>query len=227
MSAGPSPYYDLEAVGRGAAAGEHRHLIGGLWDEMGAHQLDFLISRGMTPEHRLLDIGCGSLRLGVRAIPWLQPARYFGTDLSEALIDAGYAAELDDDMRARAPRSHFSVNDDFDFGFLPAPVDFAIAQSVFTHLPLNHLRRCLAKLKGAMTPGGQALFTYFECPADADLYAPLTHAPAGVVTRDDRDPYHYRVADLEWAAAQTGWRFEPIGDWSHPRGQHIAAFHRS
>lgn len=226
MTGGPSPYYDVEAITRGAQAGEHRHLIGGLWEEMGAHQLDFLISRGLRPEHRLLDIGCGSLRLGVRAIAWLEPGGYFGTDLSQALIDAGYAAELDDALRARAPRSHFAVNDDFDFGFLPQPVDFAIAQSVFTHLPLNHLRRCLARLKGAMRPRGQALFTYFECPPEADLYQPLTHAPAGVVTRDDRDPYHYRLTDLEWAAAQTGWGFEPIGDWGHPRGQRIAAFRR-
>ncbi|MBX3478327.1 MAG: class I SAM-dependent methyltransferase [Brevundimonas sp.] len=224
MSAGPSSYYDLETVAQGVAAGEHRRIIGGLWDEMGAHQLDFLISRGLKPEHRLLDIGCGSLRLGVRAIAWLAPGRYFGSDLSQALIDAGYAAELDDALRAKAPRDHFAVNDDFDFGFLPEPVDFAIAQSVFTHLPLNHMRRCLARLKGRMKPGGQALFTYFECPPEADLFQPFTHPPAGVVSHDDRDPYHYRLTDLEWAARETGWDFESIGDWGHLRGQRIAAF---
>lgn len=226
MTSRLSPYYDLEAIARGAQAGEHRVLIGGLWEEMGPHQLDYLIARGLKPEHRLLDIGCGSLRLGVRAIPWLEPGGYFGTDLSQSLIDAGYAAELDDDMRARAPRSHFAVNDDFDFSFLPEPVDFAMAQSVFTHLPLNNLRRCLAKLMPVMRPGGQALFTYWECPPDADLFAPFTHPLTGVITYDDRDSYHYRRADLEWAARETGWDFEPIGDWGHPRGQNIAAFHR-
>lgn len=224
MTSAPSTYYDLDEVARGVKAGEHRHLIGGLWDEMGERQLDYLIARGMRPHHRLLDIGCGALRLGVRAIAWLEPGRYFGTDLSQALIDAGYEAELDDRLRARAPRSHFAVNADFDFGFLPEPVDFAIAQSVFTHLPLNHLRRCLGRLKGGMAPGAQALFTYFECPDDADLFAPVVQAPAGVVTHDVRDPYHYRLSDLSWAAAETGWGFEPIGDWGHPRGQRIACF---
>jgi cyclopropane fatty-acyl-phospholipid synthase-like methyltransferase len=43
-------------------------LIGGLGELMGDHQLQFLVDQGLKPEHRLLDIGCGSLRLGVKAI---------------------------------------------------------------------------------------------------------------------------------------------------------------
>lgn len=226
MSAAHSPYYDLQAVDAGVAAGDHREIIGGLWEQMGAHQLDYLIQRGLRRDSRLLDIGCGSLRLGVHAIDWLDAGRYFGTDLSATLIEAGRERELDAALRAKAPSENFAVNDDFDFGFLPQPVDFAMAQSVFTHLPLNHLRRCLARLKPHMAPGGQALFTYFECPDEADLFQPFTHPQTGVVTRDDRDPYHYRRADLAWAAAETGWDFEPIGDWNHPRGQFIAAFRR-
>ena len=38
--------------------------IGGLWDEMGKHQFEFLQSKGLEPQHKLLDIGCGSLRGG-------------------------------------------------------------------------------------------------------------------------------------------------------------------
>ena len=221
-----SGYYDQEAMRADVRDGRHREAIGGLWDEIGDLQLGFLIAQGMQPHHRLLDVGCGSLRLGARAVAYLDADRYFGSDLNESLIRAGYEQELTEAQRARVPWRHFGVNDDFSFDFLSQAMDFAIAQSVFTHLPLNHLRRCLARLKPVMRPGGQALFTYFECPPEVDLYQPLTHAPAGVVTRDDRDPYHYRLTDLEWAAAQTGWNLEPIGDWSHPRGQRIAAFRR-
>ena len=39
--------------------------IGGLWDQMGQHQFDFLKKKGLKPQHKLLDIGCGSLRGGV------------------------------------------------------------------------------------------------------------------------------------------------------------------
>ena len=221
-----SSYYDTDSVAHGVNAGLHREMIGGLWDEMGQLQLDFLIARGLKPADPLLDIGCGSFRLGVKAAAYLDPERYFGVDLSASLIDAGYAQEFDDALRLRAPRDHFAANDDFDFGFVKRPVEFAIAQSVFTHLPLNHLRRCLARLAPVMKAGGVFYVTYFECGEGQDLFAPIRHEPAGVVSHDYCDPYHYRPSDLTWAMDDRDWSFEPIGDWGHLRGQRIAGFRR-
>ena len=221
-----SGYYDLEAVERGVRNGEHRQIIGGLWDDIGDHQMAFLIARGLSRSDRLLDVGCGSLRLGARAIAWLDDARYFGTDISAALIEAGREHELDEPLRAKAPADHFSVNADFSFDFLREPMNVAIAQSVFTHLPLNHLRRCLARLAPHMVSGGRFFVTYFDCPEADDLYAPRTQSPAGIVTHDFQDPYHYRLSDLLWAIDRAPWRLEPIGDWSHPRGQQICAYVR-
>jgi SAM-dependent methyltransferase len=221
-----SGYYDLSTVEQGVRAGGHRQIIGGLWDEIGDHQMAFLISRGLRRDDRLLDVGCGSLRLGARAIAWLEAGRYFGTDISAALIEAGREHELDEVLRAKAPAHHFAVNDDFDFSHLSDPIDVAIAQSVFTHLPLNHLRRCLASLAPHVVSGGRFFVTYFDCPETDDLYRPREHAPAGIVTYDFQDPYHYRLSDLEWAIDLAPWRLEPIGDWSHPRGQQICAYVR-
>lgn len=221
-----SGYYDLTAVEAGTAAGHHRQIIGGLWDEIGDLQMRFLLDQGLTPDHRLLDIGCGSLRLGARLIPYLAPGHYFGTDLSRALIDAGRQHELDDAGRDRAPIGQFATNEDFDFGFLPELMDFAIAQSVFTHLPLNHLRRCLAKLAPHMKSGGVFYATFFECPSDADYFVPLSHTPGGVVTTDYCDPYHYRVDDLAWAVGDRDWDLRVMGEWDHPRDQRMAAFVR-
>lgn len=221
-----SGYYDLETVEAGVRDGRHRELVGGLWDEIGDHQLAFLIERGLKPSDRLLDIGCGSLRLGARAIAWLDAERYYGTDLSAALIEAGRESELDDALRAKAPATHFSANGDFDLSFLGERMDVAIAQSVFTHLPLNHLRRCLRMLAPVMWPGGRFYVTYFECPYGEDLSIPRVQGPAGVVTHDCRDPYHYRQTDLQWAIDLSPWMFEPIGDWNHPRGQQICAYVR-
>lgn len=221
-----SSYYDAAAVDAGVRHGDHREMIGGLWDDMGERQLRFLIDHGLQPDHRLLDIGCGALRLGVGAIAYLNPHRYFGTDLSRTLIEAGHSRELTPALQAKAPLSQFHVDADFAFDFLPAPVDFAIAQSVFTHLPLNHLRRCLARLAPHVVAGGRLFVTYFECGPDDDLTSPLTQPRGGVVTHDHQDPYHYRLTDLDWAIDRAPWAFEPIGDWDHPRGQRIAAFRR-
>ncbi len=38
--------------------------VGGLWDEIGQLQFDFLRAKGLLPRHKLLDFGCGSLRGG-------------------------------------------------------------------------------------------------------------------------------------------------------------------
>ncbi|WP_298123499.1 class I SAM-dependent methyltransferase [Brevundimonas sp.] len=219
-------YEQTDVVDAEIRTGRHRDLIGGLWEQMGPHQLSFLIAQGMQPSHRLLDIGCGALRLGVHAIPYLEASRYYGSDVSEAIMRAGHELELDDDGRARAPWTHFRASPDFDLPEADGLFDYAIAQSVFTHLPLNHLRRCLARLAPRMASGGRFFVTYFECQPDQDLFDTLEQ-PGGIVrTTDTIDPFHYRLDDLIWAIDRSPWTFEPIGDWGHPRGQMIAAYRR-
>ena len=39
-----------------------------VWEEPGQWQLDALKSVGMAPHHRLVDVGCGAMRLGVYAV---------------------------------------------------------------------------------------------------------------------------------------------------------------
>ena len=221
-----SGYYDQAAMHADVRDGRHREAIGGLWDEVGDLQIRFLIEQGMQPGHRLLDVGCGSLRLGARAVEYLDADRYFGSDLNEVLIRAGYEQELTDVQREKVSWGHFGVNDDFSFDFLTEPMDFAIAQSVFTHLPLNHLRRCLHNLSPHMVRGGRFFATYFECLDGQDLFAPLTQPHGGITTYDYQDPYHYRLSDLAWTVEPAQWAFEPIGEWDHPRGQRMACFRR-
>src|SRR6476620_10345865 len=58
----------------------HRDYVGGLWDEIGQLQFDFLVSNGLKPQHYLLDIACGSLRAGIHFIPYLETGHYLGID---------------------------------------------------------------------------------------------------------------------------------------------------
>lgn len=221
-----SGYYDQAAMHADVREGRHREAIGGLWDEIGDLQIGFLIERGMQPGHRLLDVGCGSLRLGARAVEYLDADRYFGSDLNEILIRAGYEQELTEAQRAKVPWAHFGVNADFSFDFLTQSMDFAIAQSVFTHLPLNHLRRCLHNLAPHMAKAGRFFVTYFECLDGQDLFAPLAQPHGEITTYDYQDPYHYRLSDLAWTVDPAQWVFEPVGEWNHPRGQRMACFRR-
>ena len=58
----------------------HRELVGGLWEELGVLQFEFLVKRGLKPHHRLLDVGCGALRGGVHFVRYLDPGCYHGID---------------------------------------------------------------------------------------------------------------------------------------------------
>lgn len=209
------------------AAGVHREFVGGLWDAVGGLQFDFLVKCGLRAESKLLDIGCGCLRGGVHFIRYLEPAHYFGIDVNDSLLTAGYEVELvASRLQDRLPRGNLLANDAFEGWRFGEAFDFALAQSVFTHLPDAWLRRCLTELARCMRPGGKLYLTYFECPADWPRHLPRTYEPHGGTTFPDRDPFHYRVEDLRACAQGLSWSFEPIGAWGHPRSQHMALYVR-
>jgi predicted TPR repeat methyltransferase len=215
-----SYYYDKDWVQAAVARGEHRALIGGMWDEIGRLQFNFLRNSGLTPSNRLFDIGCGSLRLGVHAIDYLASANYWGTDLNQALLDAGYEKEIvPAGLADKLPRSNLVVDEEFTFTGIPNEMDFVIATSVFTHLPLNHMRVCLVNLARHITSPCTFFFTVFTPSEGSPITEPFHHPRGGVVTYSHRDPYHYNLADLHHAAVETPWSVEFIGDWNHPRNQ--------
>ncbi|HEV7669800.1 MAG TPA: class I SAM-dependent methyltransferase [Thermoanaerobaculia bacterium] len=206
----------------------HRTWIGGLWEEMGRFQLDYLVGEGLTPNMTLLDVGCGCLRGGIHFIPYLETGRYYGIDVSAPLLDAGYDVELAAvGLQDRLPRENLLANGSFEAWRFGVTFDVALAQSVFTHLPANFIRRCLIELGKAIAPGGRFYATYFECPdlpADA---IELRHEPGGIVSYLDHDPYHYRARDFDWLADGLPWGVEHVGDWGHPRDQRMVRFVRT
>jgi hypothetical protein len=40
---------------------DHRAYVGGLWEEIGTLQFEFLLRQGLAPSDCFLDIACGSL----------------------------------------------------------------------------------------------------------------------------------------------------------------------
>ena len=216
-------YTDTAAIADLASDGRHRQAVGGLWDEIGQLQFDFLLNNGLKPEHYLLDLGCGSFRCGVKLVPYLDPGHYYGLDLNASLIDAGYDKEIvPAGLANRLPRANLASNDRFDASGFARPFDYAIALSLFTHLPWNDIRVCLEMLADVMAPGAKLFATYFPLAAAARSGVPVRHEPGGIVTYGNRDPYHYRPTDIEHACSGLPWRLIWHGGWGHPRAQHMA-----
>lgn len=152
----------------------HRNYVGGLWDEIGLLQFEFLKSRGLKPHHVLVDIACGSLRAGVRE-----------------------------------KNPQFVISGSFDFAAFQKRPDFALAQSLFTHLNSEDIRRCLTKLRQVVDPGARFYASYAIVP-DAPPESKELPSQAHRVFR-------YTRKRVEEAGADCGWATNYIGDWSHPR----------
>ena len=222
-----SDYYEQE-LWDASQPDWHRTAVGGRWDEIGQLQFEFLRSRGLRPDHYVVDVGCGSLRAGVHLIRYLDSGHYYGVDRSQRLLDAGRAIEL--------PRYGLADKDvvltrmaDFGLPSLGQTFDVGIAVSVFTHITLNSVARCLVNVDQVLRPGGVFYATIFEDQRTRRSVEPLSWTNADgppLTTYLDADPYHYDLDALRWAMQGTDLELERIGDWGHPRAQRMLAFHK-
>ncbi|MDO9641338.1 MAG: class I SAM-dependent methyltransferase [Pseudotabrizicola sp.] len=217
MARPASPYLAPGFYDTALAKGRHRDIVGGRWDETGRIQMQILQDAGMLPHHRLLDIGAGSLRLGCKAVPYLNPGHYWATDASRALMLRGRAVELA--APERLPEDHLIEDSRFALPGVPPDMDYAIAFGVFTHLPFAELQAALAQMRPRLPHLKHLVFTVFLSP---DPQSGPLRQPDGVVTHPDRPPYHFARAEVEAACARTGWQ-ATASQIMLPRGQVLIA----
>lgn len=186
----------------------HRKYVGGAWEEIGRLQFDFLVGQGMRPDSYLLDIACGAFRLGVRAVPYLEPGHYLGIEKEQSLIDLGIREELGAEL-AREKRPETVVSAEFEFERFSRRPDFAIAQSLFTHLTPELIDRCFAKLRPCLHEGSRFFATYFR----------MRPGFANPSVSHDHGFFAYTEAEMEAFGTRNGFVSKYIGDWAHPRKQ--------
>ncbi len=196
------------------SSGEHRKLVGGLWHEIGALQFEFLLQEGLRPSHRLIDIGCGALRCGVPIIEYLDAGNYYGLDINASLIEAGKYELANAGLTAKA--AQLLVSDRFEMSRFGSSFDFAIAQSLFSHLDKVGIAQCLAEARRVLRPRSKFFSTFFLAPR-SEHSKPIRHEPGGVITFPDRDPFHYSLNEMESLAHDASFSSKFIGDWKHPR----------
>ena len=117
------------------------------------------------------------------------------------------------------------VNEDFEFSKLGQTFDYAIAQSVFTHLPLNSIVRCLVEMSRVLRPGGRFYATIYENPQGKTYLGEIQQSER-VVSYPDRDKYHYDLETLGAVTEGTGLKMSYGGDWGHPDNQKMVVFTR-
>jgi SAM-dependent methyltransferase len=217
----PTNQYGRQLTPEEIAAGAHRSFVGGMWDEIGKLQLEFLQGQGLQPAHKLLDVGCGALRGGIHFAQFLQPGRYYGIDLNASLIEAG-KTELERSGLA-GKNAQLLVDGEFKMSRFGEKFDFLIAVSVFTHLFGQHVVRALREASHVLAPAGRFYATFFIAPEPAHL-EPITHERGGITTKYDSDPFHYGFPEIEALSGFAGLHARLIGEWNHPRNQQMVCF---
>lgn len=176
------------------------------YDLVGAMQFNLLTSFGLRDHHKLLDIGCGSLRSGKLMIPFLQKGNYYGVEPNQWLIDEGIKHELGKEIISLKSPS-FSNSESFQFQEFNETFDFLIAQSIFSHASAKQISTCLREAKKVMKPKALFLATFV---LGEENYAGEEWVYPGCVTfKDDYILQLVRAEKLD--AIQT--------KWLHPNGQ--------
>lgn len=183
------------------------------YDLIAAMTFGLLTSLGLREDHRLLDIGCGSLRVGRLLIPYLKQSRYTGIEPDARSLESGLRLHVGADLRQLRKPTLINSADPEDLG-PPAPggsYDFAFAQSVFSHTGPDLLRGWLGGVAPRLAEDGVLAGTYVP---GAD------NAESGWT----EDFFTYSGDTMRAMAADAGLGFVPI-DWRHP-GQRWALFPR-
>ena len=205
----------------------HRGTVRGtdaFWDYLGKLQLDYLVEQGLRPSNYVLDVGCGPLRAGVHFIGYLEPGHYAGVDKRADTLERAREVELPRyGVEDKDPL--LFVNGAFEFSKLGREFDYAIAQSVFTHLPINTIVRCLVEMAKVLAPGGRFYATIYENPQGKTYLGEIQQSER-VVSYPDRDKYHYDLDTLRCACQGTGLVMSYLGDWEHPDNQKMVVFTR-
>ena len=94
------------------------------------------------------------------------------------------------------------------------PVDVAIAQSLFTHLPPSLIGLCLKKLQPCLKPDGRFFATFFEVEQERENPS----------DPHDHGYFAYTRQQMEAFGSDQGYQVDYIGDWGHPRNQVMVVY---
>ncbi len=200
---------DREDLGLGLKPGEphYRAYVGPPedYDLIAAMTFNLLTTLGLRQHHSLLDVGCGSLRIGRLLIPYLNRGKYFGVEPNHWLVEAGIKCELGEAIvQIKQPTFLFSDSPQT-ITQVKISFDFALAQSIFSHCGLDLISGWLSAISRSLAEDGALVATFL--PGDEDSPRTGWVYPECV---------NYRPTTLERAAAEANLRFE-ILDWKHPR----------
>ena len=124
----------MELQWKAAMLGEKKFLGVPVLDfeKGGREQLAYLLTAGLNPDSKVVDLGCGVLRGGYWLIHFLDPGCYCGIEPHTERLEMGMYTILEPGI-LEAKRPRFDTNPHFDTSVFGDKFDFFLAYSVWTH----------------------------------------------------------------------------------------------
>ena len=188
---------------------KHRSYVGpgASYDLIAAMTFNLLTSYGLREKHKVLDIGCGSLRVGRLLIQYLNGGNYVGIEPNGWLVDDAIAYEIGQDilyLKQPVMVTYNATNDDAFANYF----DYAFAQSIFTHCDLKVVDIWFEGVKRTMKPDGHFFFTYWNGGSGANTISGF----------DIKKVAKYPLERFEELAEKLDFKIEEI-DLKHPAKQ--------
>ena len=145
-------------VGRqeGGQGREPHDAVGGNAAQLRQWQFEWLLARGLRPNSRLLDLGCGTLRGGIAFISYLDSGHYVGVDPRPEFLECGNSLISQLRLCDKFPEL-LSLHR---FDQIVAPVfDFVLTQSVVNHLDRAGIEATICRVASSMRSGAIWLTT--------------------------------------------------------------------
>jgi hypothetical protein len=138
------------------------------FEQAGREQLTALLNEGLNPESKVLEIGCGCLRVAYWLVRFLDPGCYFGIEPSSQRIEYGLQyLSTPEEIALKQPQ--FDSNPNFDSSVFGVKFDFFLARSIWTHGSKRHIEATLDSFVRDSAASGIFLASYLPAQsADED-----------------------------------------------------------
>jgi len=120
-----------------------------------------LLSEGLNPNSKILDIGAGCLRGGYWLIHFLDKECYFGIEPNRDMLEAGIRILLEPGLTDQK-KPMFDHNTYFDFTIFDEKYDYFVARSIWTHASKQQIQTMLDGFVSTANTGGIFLTSYIK-----------------------------------------------------------------
>ena len=171
------------------------------FDVAGRTQLIALLAEGLSPESKVLEFGCGCLRIAYWLVHFLDPGGFHGIEPARRRVEFGqrylFTAE---ELALKRPR--FDFNAVFDSSVFGERFDFFLARSIWTHGSKRQIEASLDSFVRDAKPGAIFLASYLPPQTPEEDYM----GDVWVGTSHESDTPGIVRHSLAWITEQCGRR---------------------